>query len=887
MPAIVQPALIIGLGGSGIEIVRRFKKRFRNSHPQTPYVQFIGIDTAPQAPATRQSPLLDDDEFTWASDFQMQYYVGAGNVEQHPEIRAWWRGYDNLPLKYVNAGAGQRRPIGRLAMFIKFDPIAAHISRAASTIFGADVFWALPDHYRRVLNVYLVSSTCGGTGTGMFLDLAYVARHVIKRTQPAIDVRSRAILLMPSVFLGTGQVPAHLATSLQRNAYGALAELDYAMSPSRTLGPVSYPSGTRVERNDPPFRSVYLVGNQVAAGAVERDHEKILDRAAVHLQIELASPLSDTGVGILDNTLTALAQEPEVQGKPRSYSSLNGDWLELPSKFVIRRWTRTFGCLLVDRLQNTANPAETSADGPEMAKLRSLFSAAGVNPYMPRVDDYVTTFQDIGPKGTDPTELRRAAQALESEAQARLKGTNVDSAVPPVKALVDEMRANAVSAMVNHGVTAAINQVTQHRNEIQQWLAKAQGEAAGKDAGVWLQQFLRKLDDTAKGLLKTAASNAKAQRELVIDSLESARVEWTANIRGRIGRAASSQLPKVVMYLEETLDDLQRLRATLGSAGAIIGAQDDDAPVDGSAPHGLTAQAIDDEFVEGSRPQRMLELAIPLLRDHLLDGSRESAEKLAQRLWEVAHTAVLEVAPDFLSGLSIPADQIAERASSLSPLADYTAAWGTLPASSRVSQLRLIGLPATMDAQRGTVEQRLPAQLRHTTQIIASGDQERVVLTAQDHGFPLFALNEIAICADAYRQATPLEKRMVFTLPEPDVQTWDLIPPPPGEADRWFAVGLALGWIRKVGTHYEYRSPRSGGLNAAITEDIDEPRDRRQAALDSFRQLGYTSEVKQAVELRMKAEGNDAVRRDLKTWLDEGTGFEEDLKHVASYIKVL
>lgn len=42
---IVQPALIIGVGGSGIDIVRRFKRRFELLYPETPYVRLLGIDT--------------------------------------------------------------------------------------------------------------------------------------------------------------------------------------------------------------------------------------------------------------------------------------------------------------------------------------------------------------------------------------------------------------------------------------------------------------------------------------------------------------------------------------------------------------------------------------------------------------------------------------------------------------------------------------------------------------------------------------------------------------------------------------------------------------------------------------------------------------------------
>ena len=104
MTTTVQPALIIGLGGSGIDVVRRFKRRFRMMYPTTPYVRFLGIDTAPQTPEREHLPQLSDDEFVRTSDFRMDFYTSPGYIDQHPSIRGWWKGYDGLPARFINAG---------------------------------------------------------------------------------------------------------------------------------------------------------------------------------------------------------------------------------------------------------------------------------------------------------------------------------------------------------------------------------------------------------------------------------------------------------------------------------------------------------------------------------------------------------------------------------------------------------------------------------------------------------------------------------------------------------------------------------------------------------------------------------------------------------------
>src|SRR5262245_34426940 len=135
MNTIVQPALILGIGGSGTDIVRRFKRRFRTMHPTTPYVRFLGIDTAPQTPEQEHLPQLTADEFVHTANFRMDFYTGPGFINQNPTIRAWWRGYDGLPARYVNAGAGMKRPIGRLALFVHSDAVIRRIDDQLRAIF--------------------------------------------------------------------------------------------------------------------------------------------------------------------------------------------------------------------------------------------------------------------------------------------------------------------------------------------------------------------------------------------------------------------------------------------------------------------------------------------------------------------------------------------------------------------------------------------------------------------------------------------------------------------------------------------------------------------------------------------------------------------------------
>src|SRR4026208_2288264 len=114
-----------------------------------------------------------------------------------------------------------RGPSGRLALFVNYASVVRRINEQLREIFSSDVFFALPEEYRKAVNVYIGASTAAGTGAGICLAPAYVSRQVLAN-QFGKEPWVRALLLLPSVFLGTGQVTDQNAPNLRANAFGAL-----------------------------------------------------------------------------------------------------------------------------------------------------------------------------------------------------------------------------------------------------------------------------------------------------------------------------------------------------------------------------------------------------------------------------------------------------------------------------------------------------------------------------------------------------------------------------------------------------------------------------------------------------------------------------------------
>src|SRR5690349_252088 len=114
-PAVVlRPTVIIGLGGSGYEIVLNLKRAFVEAFGKVPQIiSFRVFDTAESQNISRK--LEDGTEITvTAGEF---IRVGVANahrvVELNDNIKAWFP--PNISREAVVAGAGQIRARGRLA----------------------------------------------------------------------------------------------------------------------------------------------------------------------------------------------------------------------------------------------------------------------------------------------------------------------------------------------------------------------------------------------------------------------------------------------------------------------------------------------------------------------------------------------------------------------------------------------------------------------------------------------------------------------------------------------------------------------------------------------------------------------------------------------------
>jgi len=304
----IRPTLIIGLGGSGARIATELKARLEEqlgvgSHYDQA-VRFVCFDTAnenfkayhPNNPEAVVE-LAAGREFIRISDVPL--YDLSSSADANPAIASIMP--ESLHSTQIDQGAQQVRRLGRIALFYRYSLVKDALSQALRELRSRDRVNPLgvtPDAKEvhvtsnERIRVYIITSICGGTGSGTFLDMAYLVRHFSK-SLGEVDVHG--LLLLPEAF------PEIATTGQQRiraNAYAALLDLEYynqATSDSRALYQVDFPDDP-VEVHGRPFTNCYLINDGTIGGT-----GKYAPLLAEILQVMMTSRAGEQLDATLDN----------------------------------------------------------------------------------------------------------------------------------------------------------------------------------------------------------------------------------------------------------------------------------------------------------------------------------------------------------------------------------------------------------------------------------------------------------------------------------------------------------------------------------------------------------------------------------------------------------
>ncbi len=232
-----RPTLFVGIGGTGKQILLQMRRMCLEQYgvPTLPHHGHICIDTDARNVNIEGQDL---DEFLQEVMFTQQERVDTPlekaslarlyeNETNYEHIFSWF----DRQLKQqgpIKDGAGQIRSFGRLAFFLHYDKIRKAIKDKMDQLKEVSTTNELSARYGIALDpsgvdTWLIFSLAGGTGSGMFLDMAYL----IGECATGRDVSRQALVLLPTAFSN------EYSARIFANSYAALMELEYYNFPSR------------------------------------------------------------------------------------------------------------------------------------------------------------------------------------------------------------------------------------------------------------------------------------------------------------------------------------------------------------------------------------------------------------------------------------------------------------------------------------------------------------------------------------------------------------------------------------------------------------------------------------------------------------------------------
>ena len=228
----IERSLFIGLGGAGIKSIISTKQFYNDTFGEVPQViGFLGIDS--RCGEFMNSAITNEGEtinLTPKESVRISLYSPREYYITNKDSFNWFP-EKNLS-SMVGGYNGPHRINGRFAYTINHNQIEAGIRHAIDRVLDAtpinDCGYSLVEGK---IQIYIVFSLCGSTGSGMFLNIAMMIRELF-----GIQVNINAIAIGPSIFnrIGIGGMLSNA------NAYGAMLDTEYFINNVNIDNPFKY-----------------------------------------------------------------------------------------------------------------------------------------------------------------------------------------------------------------------------------------------------------------------------------------------------------------------------------------------------------------------------------------------------------------------------------------------------------------------------------------------------------------------------------------------------------------------------------------------------------------------------------------------------------------------
>lgn len=346
---VIEPTLNVFVGSSAAAVGSRYKK-LAIDQGTISLVANVALDSdAMTQSGASGCPSFSDEEFVHLKTDRVKNIVQ--NPEAHRKIieQVGLDHPENADFigRLLNEGldqAGQVREFGYLAYLVNFAAVKKAIKNALAKLNGTHTALRtqLESDNRvvvnRRLNINIVFSNCGGTGSSMVIAVTSTVRELTK----SLPIEVTGIMIMPSTFDSVMDGKPEEQVRLGANAAATIREIHAAQTGVLARHRVQIGPDERDQVPVPAglFNQLFVVGRETADGLDLLSSEAVFDSIALYLAALAGTEISDR-IAVEDAnqaSLRGLTPDP-VTGLPRYISSLSAQGLVLPVERMSRRFT--------------------------------------------------------------------------------------------------------------------------------------------------------------------------------------------------------------------------------------------------------------------------------------------------------------------------------------------------------------------------------------------------------------------------------------------------------------------------------------------------------------------------------------------------------------------
>ena len=311
----ITPTIFVGLGTTGTNILKNLRELMAEEygHAGLPLFRYIAIETHGEVNVQNTNQMDDYERIdliraTIPNVSPIRLELTPGEPRYNPHLVDW---LDRELLKIEAGGfmdgAANIRMAGRLCLWENWANVRSTFESAINAIMAPatkrktihilterNKIAEHPLDNEGAIKVYVLGSLCGGSCSGMLIDVGYFFRHLLR----AYGDRSRINGIFTMFDEAHAANPDGMFNIRSANCYASLLELNYYHHQETTYD-ITFPEGTQIENmREKPFDYTLFVspsgkiaGNQFSTGAGDFDEGGLNLMVALNLFAESAADI--------------------------------------------------------------------------------------------------------------------------------------------------------------------------------------------------------------------------------------------------------------------------------------------------------------------------------------------------------------------------------------------------------------------------------------------------------------------------------------------------------------------------------------------------------------------------------------------------------------------